>query len=1048
MDGTPLPIVEFDSTGDALGRWWKQEPDGRILCLLCPRACRMKPGDRGFCFVRTNRDGRMVLDTYGRSTGFCIDPIEKKPLNHFLPGTPVLSFGTAGCNLGCKFCQNWDISKSREVARLSDNAQPEEIAAAAQSSGCRSVAFTYNDPVIWAEYAIDAAAACRALGIQSVAVTAGYITPDARGEFFDAMDAANIDLKAFTESFYYKLTGAHLDPVLDTIRYVANETDCWIELTNLIIPDANDSADEVGRMCDWVLEAVGAEVPVHFTAFHPDFKMTDRPKTSHETLIMAYDRAREAGLKYVYVGNVHDVQRQSTYCPSCGQLLIQRDWHQLGHYALDGNRCRHCQTEIAGRFETQPGNWGNRRQPIRINHVARSSQPESTEGPKMQSTTDAAKLDESFSPEELAAIQLAACRYVTAVVNEQVADANALLGELAERPIAGIYVTLKRGETLRGCCGLQGPPVALGVALADAATRTAKHDPRMAPIAAVELPYLSLSISILGPPRPIGVRGDDRINAVQIGKHGLRIRLANHVGLLLPVVAKERNWNSRQFLDAVCNKAGLPPGSWRSDNADLEIFDGIEFGGPFQIDASALNAEPPVLDTQELLRLSSWVSYNLSALQTGATPMYYATDVSDRTVAGIVLRIVYDADRPAANWMQMTVRDGVPLQSTLFQMTQTAATTLAFHGPANQWNVHLAALSTVIHHGLDTDHDLEGFDCRRRALIAMGGRRWSVGFDADANAEDLLRETLDAQPFRRGATTIFSAVCDSTEQAFSVSMGPQPTTDVSVRRPGVAGTFYPADDVQREALIDDLLADLPEATPQTVAAAMVPHAGLRYSGKVAVDVWRRIELPESVLIIGPKHTADGVDWAVAPHDVWELSPTAKLSGDVELARRIAENVPGMQLDSKAHVREHGIEVQLPLLYRLAPQTRVAAIAMSGGTYEELEATAQALAKCLEGLEKPPLLVISSDMNHFADDEENRRRDRLALAALEQNDPRALLQICADENISMCGQIPATLVLLTLKAMQQRANYREIAYATSGDISGDRSRVVGYAGVLF
>ncbi len=267
----------------------------------------------------------MVLDTYGRSTGFCIDPIEKKPLNHFLPGTAVLSFGTAGCNLGCKFCQNWDISKSREVARLSDRATPEAIAAAAQQSGCRSVAYTYNDPVIWAEYAIDTAAACRAMGIKSVAVTAGYIMPEARVEFFEAMDAANIDLKSFDEDFYFRLTSSHLDPVLDTIRYVCNETEVWVELTNLIIPDANDSQDELRRMCDWVLDNVGAEVPVHFTAFHPDFRMTDRPRTSHETLIGAYDLARAAGLRYVYVGNVNDVHRQSTYCPGCGELLVERD---------------------------------------------------------------------------------------------------------------------------------------------------------------------------------------------------------------------------------------------------------------------------------------------------------------------------------------------------------------------------------------------------------------------------------------------------------------------------------------------------------------------------------------------------------------------------------------------------------------------------------------------------------------------------------------------------------------------------------------------------
>ena len=325
MSKSNLPVVQHESSSDFQGGWWSPESDGRILCQLCPRACRLKEGDRGFCFVRKNVDGLMILDTYGRSTGFCIDPIEKKPLNHFLPGSPVLSFGTAGCNLGCKFCQNWDISKSREVSRLSDRAAPEEIARAAKESGCRSVAFTYNDPVIWAEYAIDTATACHNHDLKTVAVTAGYITPQARGEFFGAMDAANIDLKAFSEDFYYKVTGAHLQPVLDTIRYVANETDCWVELTNLIIPDANDDEAELRRMCDWILDAVGDQVPIHFTAFHPDFRMTNRQPTKHETLIQAFDIARQTGLKYVYVGNVQDVARQSTYCPDCAGLLIERD---------------------------------------------------------------------------------------------------------------------------------------------------------------------------------------------------------------------------------------------------------------------------------------------------------------------------------------------------------------------------------------------------------------------------------------------------------------------------------------------------------------------------------------------------------------------------------------------------------------------------------------------------------------------------------------------------------------------------------------------------
>lgn len=357
------------------GRWWQPAEDGKIKCELCPRACVMKEGDRGFCFVRQNLDGQMVLTTYGYSTGFCVDPIEKKPLNHFLPGSSVLSFGTAGCNLGCRFCQNWSISKSREVAVLSERANPDEIADAAVRLGCKSVAFTYNDPTIWAEYAIDTASACHDRGLKTVAVTAGYITPEARPEFYAHMDAANVDLKAFTELFYKKLSLARLEPVLDTLRWLKTETDVWFEITNLIIPEENDSPDEIKQMCDWVVNNVGTEVPVHFTAFHPDFKLMHRPATPHKTLIRARNQAIEAGIKYAYVGNVYDVERQSTYCPECHECLIERDWYDLGVYQLKGNKCGFCGAIISGVFAGDKEGWGRRRLPVRIIHNEKDVRP-------------------------------------------------------------------------------------------------------------------------------------------------------------------------------------------------------------------------------------------------------------------------------------------------------------------------------------------------------------------------------------------------------------------------------------------------------------------------------------------------------------------------------------------------------------------------------------------------------------------------------------------------------------------------------------------------
>ncbi|EGW55189.1 AmmeMemoRadiSam system radical SAM enzyme [Candidatus Endoriftia persephone] len=348
-------------------KYWHRLEDGRVQCDLCPRFCKIKEGRQGFCFVRENRQGELVLTTYGRSSGFCVDPIEKKPLNHFLPGTPIFSFGTAGCNLACKFCQNWDISKSREMDTLADSASPETIARTASQLGCRSVAYTYNDPVIFHEYAIDVAQACRELDIKSVAVTAGYVCPEPRAEFYRYMDAANVDLKSFDEGFYHKLTGAHLQPVLETLQYLKHETDVWFELTTLLIPGENDSEAEIEAMCQWVVEQLGREVPMHFSAFHPSWKMMDHPATPAATLTRARQIALQAGVRYAYVGNVHDPAADSTWCSNCGELLIGRDWYQLSNWNLNAEgACRFCGTPCAGVFEAQPGDWGARQQPVRL----------------------------------------------------------------------------------------------------------------------------------------------------------------------------------------------------------------------------------------------------------------------------------------------------------------------------------------------------------------------------------------------------------------------------------------------------------------------------------------------------------------------------------------------------------------------------------------------------------------------------------------------------------------------------------------------------------
>jgi len=349
------------------GRWWHAEGDGRVRCDLCPRDCLLADGQRGACFVRANRGGEMLLTTYGRSSGFCIDPIEKKPLNHFYPGSSILSFGTAGCNLACKFCQNWDISKSKEMDTLMDEASPNAIAAAAQKYGARSVAFTYNDPVIFAEYAMDTADACHALGLQAVAVTAGYMHLPAAKEFFARMDAANVDLKSFSDDFYFKFCAGHLQPVLDVLVAIRHNSACWLEITTLLIPGLNDSDAELQALAQWVAKELGPDVPLHFSAFHPDYRLTDRPPTPLQVLRRAREIALDAGLRYVYTGNVYNPEGDTTYCPCCGQPVIERDRYDILTYDLDDTgHCRRCQNTIAGRFASYESAFGSRRIPVRL----------------------------------------------------------------------------------------------------------------------------------------------------------------------------------------------------------------------------------------------------------------------------------------------------------------------------------------------------------------------------------------------------------------------------------------------------------------------------------------------------------------------------------------------------------------------------------------------------------------------------------------------------------------------------------------------------------
>ena len=357
--------ADTDIIEGAPARHFSTLPDGRLQCDVCPRECKLQDGQRGLCFVRARKGDALVLTTYGRSSGYCVDPIEKKPLNHFLPGTPVLSFGTAGCNLTCRFCQNWDISKSREMETLADQAPPHKVVQAAINLGCRSVAFTYNDPVVFLEYAVDVALAARDAGVRSVAVTAGYMKPEARRDFYGTMDAANVDLKGFSESFYRNVGGGQLEPVKQTLEYLVKETRTWVEITTLLIPGLNDSDAELDQLTGWVAQKLGPEVPLHFTAFHPDWRMREIPPTPPQTLSRARALAMANGLRFVYTGNVHDEDGGSTYCPGCADKVIGRDWYQLTAWRLDETgHCLGCGHKLAGVFEGPPGTWGPKRLPV------------------------------------------------------------------------------------------------------------------------------------------------------------------------------------------------------------------------------------------------------------------------------------------------------------------------------------------------------------------------------------------------------------------------------------------------------------------------------------------------------------------------------------------------------------------------------------------------------------------------------------------------------------------------------------------------------------
>ena len=629
---------------------------------------------------------------------------------------------------------------------------------------------------------------------------------------------------------------------------------------------------------------------------------------------------------------------------------------------------------------------------------------------------------------------------------------HASAGDLA---VAGAFVSLKRGRHLRSCCGALGTTASRGSAgmslrqaLEHAVERTIWEDVRFPAVSPSELRHLNLEVWVLFAPELVQARGEERVGAVEVGRHGLQVVRGQARGLLLPGVAVEHGWDATRFLDGVCQKAGLPPTAWRDDGTALFTFEGEMIDAALSETASPMPEPHAPVRRGELNDLVGRCWDNLSALLMGAVPRYFL-GTGDGTVHGLALFLKRASTGELRTFSRISLRPGLALQSTLFSLVQSAAQHLASQGISSlaedSFNLGLMILHEPMLHGSVADPHLEGFDPARRAVLVLERNKMSVVYDPAKGAADVLHEAAhQAKVTQPQSAVVFSLEALTDVGRACVTSVPTPVRGPAVRQPGVAGTFYPAAPAELAALIDRLVGT--QGDPAPWSAALVPHAGLKYSGRLAADVLKSVRLPRSVIILGPKHTPHGVDWAVAPHETWAL-PHGSLASDYHLAWQLCDAIPGLELDAAAHQNEHAIEVELPLLARLAPQTKVVGIALGQGDLKSCRRFAAGLAKVMRQCQQRPLLVISSDMNHFASDAENRRLDALALTALESGDPANLLDTVARHNISMCGAVPAAIVLETLRLLDVPLRTQRVGYATSADVTGDKSRVVGYAGML-
>jgi AmmeMemoRadiSam system protein B/AmmeMemoRadiSam system protein A len=656
-------------------------------------------------------------------------------------------------------------------------------------------------------------------------------------------------------------------------------------------------------------------------------------------------------------------------------------------------------------------------------------------------------------PDQKEHILAAAGELLRATLAERPAElSDPTLAGAADREVAGTFISLKRGKHLRSCCGFLGRTLSLMDALREAVDRAAWDDPRFPPLSPGELVHLHLEVWLLDGPEPVRAEGDERVRAVTVGKHGLTVTRGQSHGLLLPCVAVDHGWDARRFLDQVCVKAGLHPTAWKDNGTSLFTFEGEVLSGGLATDTEPTDFDrsPAWLSRDELRGLADFCRGNLAALLNGGTPSYYAFGLPDRHVTAAALTVRRPGDHNGLTSHRLSLRPGFPLQATLYSLTQTVAGLLDQQGVTAE-NLEALEVGVGVYfdpalHGTVADPELDGVEPRQRALLVLEKNRSALVYLPGLSLSELLEEAARQGRVREpAAAAVYSLAALTTEPSLALASIPHAVRGPTMRPPGVAGRFYPGAAGELDDLVSRLLAG--ERRPESWPAAMVPHAGLIYSGDIAAAVFQRLNIPRTVIVLGPKHTGLGVDWAVAPHETWSI-PGHSLASDPKLVAELAEAIPGLELDALAHQQEHAIEVELPFIARLAPKTRVVGIAIGDGKWDACRRFASGLADVLHRREDPPLLLVSSDMNHFATDVENRRLDEMALAALEGLDPQDVYDTVHQNHISMCGVLPAVIVMQTLKLLGKLSKAERVGYKTSGDVTGDRSRVVGYAGMLF